>query len=260
MINYWQELIEKTYLAWEAEVINDFPENMVDCIEHFLKEVHPRLELGKDLYPELFDSDLFFPLQRQAELSAMIRIARGYSPKVLMEIGADKGGGFYHLLKSLPSVEMACACEVRGTPYWQLFEDAFPRIDFLWLDTSSYSPSSAVQVHDWLHGNRIDVLFLDGDKSSYHSDLDRYLPLMNSPSVVFMHDINDYGGPRRAFDLAQSGPHGKRVKSTEEIISLNDTEIAMAREKRGIPAATPHEGWLRHWAGRSCGVGVLYVE
>jgi predicted O-methyltransferase YrrM len=97
------------------------------------------------------------------------------------------------------------------------------------------------------------VLFIDGDKNGMLLDFDMYRPLMNDNSVVFLHDIRD-GGPKKAFDAIRD-----RGYKTQTIINISDVYDAIEREGRGEPAATPYEGWLRHWRGRSCGVGVVFV-
>ena len=54
-----------------------FPAGMMPCIEQFFREVHPNLKPGQDMYPEVFDTTHFFPLQRQRELARMMQIASG---------------------------------------------------------------------------------------------------------------------------------------------------------------------------------------
>jgi cephalosporin hydroxylase len=54
---------------------------------------------GLDLYTEIFDHPWLFPLQRKAEMAAMMKLARSIEPKTVMEIGSDKGGSFYHWVK-----------------------------------------------------------------------------------------------------------------------------------------------------------------
>ena len=248
-----------------------FPPGMVKEIEAFLADDAKR-PAGFDLYDGVFKTNLFFPLQRQAELRRMIQIARQYDfgwikqvvrfgeeprvlgPRVVAEIGADKGGGVYHWCKCLPSVKRMIACDIRGTPYNYVMQDAFKNVDMLWIPTGSRDHESLCHLANWLDTERIDVLFIDGDKSAFLKDFDAYLPLMNPRGVVFMHDINEPGPMRRAFETVKA-----RGYRTEEIIDKSDYELSAVREAHGIQPANPHEAWLRHWAGRSCGVGVIYL-
>ena len=220
-----------------------------DIEEYFDGDRDPR---GLDLYPELFRRPLFFPLQRQAEMARMMGIARPKSPRVVMEVGADKGGGVYSWCKCLPTVERMIACEVRGTPYSDAFERMFPDVQFSWFPCSSYDRWTVSSVRSWLGADRIDVLFIDGDKSRFDADFEAYLPLMAEQGVVFMHDVTDEA-PGSAFRRVAKG------RKVEAFVDLRDTELALAKGALGVPPTCAHEGWLRHWAGRSCGVGVVYL-
>lgn len=229
-----------------------FPAGMVEAIAAFL-ETDAQRPQDQDLYPEVFDTSLFFPLQRQQELAAMIRLARSIKPKVIMEIGADKGGGLYHWCKGLKTtLEQVIAYEVRGTPYHMKFERAFEGSSFFW-GKSSQDKSRFGELREYLdaRSNRIDVLFIDGDKTLMEQDFDLYLPLMNPQGIVFFHDIQDRE-PRASYWNVRARGYGGKV-----IVNLEDTQAALARMHGGIPPATPHEAWLRHWRGRSCGVGVV---
>lgn len=228
-----------------------FPAGMLAEIERFLAADSPRSP-GQDLYHDLFETRLFFPLQRPAEMRRMVQIARAIRPQVVFEIGADKGASLYTWCKALSP--LAClACEIRGLPYWQAFHKAFPGIEFCWLEGSSYDPETVDRVRRWLGRQRIDVLFLDGDKAYYDRDWEAYLPLMAPTGVAFFHDINEPGNPRDAFQRARFG------RRWEEIIDTSDAQAVLARQAAGITPRTPHESWLAYWAGRSCGVGVVWV-
>ena len=208
---------------------------------------------NQNIYDAVFDNPVLFPLQRKRELSAMISAARLKDPQIVAEIGADKGGGLYHWCKSLDaSVARVIACEIRGTPYRKLFEKAFPEIDFLWLPQSSYSEETVDNVAGWLGDDKIDVLFIDGDKSHFDTDFYLYRPMMEKKGLVFMHDITDHapGGAYKKVLLENN-------YSICNIIDKSESEESMARKDQGIEATTAHERWLRIWEGRSCGVGVI---
>jgi hypothetical protein len=231
-----------------------FFEGMLDDIVKYLRDDTSR-PVGNALYPEIFDTPYFFPLQRREEMRRMLQISQSISPEVVFEIGADKGSSFYSFIKSNPTARRAIASEIRGVPYSEPFQDAFPDIDFLWLgEISSYDPKTVERVRRWLDGEKIDVIFIDGDKGRMLDDFDAYYPLLSNKSVVFLHDVQDYGGPRTAFKVLES-----RGYRTEYILDNSDTRESMRREEKGIPPATAHEGWLRHWKGASCGVGVVYT-
>jgi len=232
-----------------------FPTEMLANITEFFESEDTRSP-GEDSYQEVFDTPDFFPLQRKRELERMMQIGRSIVPKVVMEIGADKGGGLYHWCKSFTSVKRVIACEFRGTPYKDLFEAALPHLDFLWIEDSSYKEETVERVQKWLGDDKINCLFIDGDKNHFHTDFDRYLPSMSKPGIVFMHDVNDLGtSTRKSFkDVASRGYR------TEEVIDIDESIAAEQREMRHFPATNSYEGWLRYWKGRSCGVGIIYLD
>lgn len=228
------------------------PVGLVDEIRRLIREDHA--PSGLDLYPAVFDSPLLFPLQRQAETAAMIALARTISPRVVMEIGADKAGGVLHWLRAFP-LERFVGIEIRGTPYGDVLDAAFPRTECLWIAESSYKPSVVRRVREWLDGDRIDVLFLDGDKARFYDDFEAYLPMVRAGGLVLTHDVRD-AAPGEAYRRARKHP---RVREATTIEDTSEVPAALERAAAGIAPATPHEGWLRHWQGASCGVGVLWV-
>lgn len=234
-----------SYLEWEAKVYETFPQNMVAEIEVFLARESERDYYGPFICEDVYRSNLFFPLQRRQEMARMLEIAERAGPRVIAEIGCDKGGGLYHWCKLRP--QFVVACEIRGIPYQAAFNKAFPNINFVWMERSS-RPAPMLQV-------LINVLFIDGDKVGMYDDFMAYLPLMNPKGVVFLHDIKDDKGPKEAFEKIKG-----RGFRTEEIINITESTEALARGVAGLPPTNPHEAWLRHWKGRSAGVGVVYLE
>lgn len=229
-----------------------FPTAMLPAIEQFLA-VEPAAPPQDFICEDVFDLDLFAPLQRKNELRGMLRLAAAQSPQVVMEIGADKGGGLYHWCRCLPTVELVIGAEIRGTPYHQAFERAFPHLKFGWISASSYAPESVARVETILAGRPIDVLFIDGDKANFLADFQAYLPYLAPQPLVFLHDIRD-PAPGQAFRQLQS------IYQTAEIVDTTESAWAVARQRAGIPPRNNYEAWLRHWKGASCGVGVVYVN
>lgn len=231
-----------------------FPDGFMEHVYAFLKEDHKRPD-GKDIYPEVFSNPLMFPLQRQTELMKMIQMARTANPKTIMEIGSDKAGSLYHWCKCFPNVKNVIACEIRGTPYADAFEEAFIGINFLWIPGSSYNRINSGRVTHFLLdvGAKIDVLFIDGDKGALEADFHTYLPMMSPKGIIFVHDITDTI-PGTAYKVLCS-----RGYQHHEIIDVSDTGRSIEMAEAGIPPTSPHDGWLRHWNGASCGVGCIFM-
>jgi hypothetical protein len=243
----------------EAEQMDGpLPSNLVEMWNKFLLVPADRSFLGVTS-DHLFKTDLF-PLQRKRELALMLQLAKRINPKTVMEIGADKGGTLYHWCEYLEP-KTVIACEIRGTPYWNTFEDRFPDIDFLWLSCSSFgdcSPgkSTSEYVRQWLEDgdkSKIDVLFIDGDKSFFLADFNAYKNLMAPTGIVFMHDITD-AIPGSAYRAIQRGEVGDY-----RTLDLINTSESVEMRLFGREPKCGHDGWLRHWAGRSCGIGCVLM-
>jgi len=231
--------------------IGPWPESYLRDLEEFFRTEDTRPP-GLDIYEDVFQTHLFFPLQRKRELEKAVKYVRSQmEPNVVMEIGADKGAGFYHWCKCFLAVEKAIALEVRGCPYANLFEEHFGgSIDFLWCEASSTAKKTIESVKTFLGSDTIDVLFIDGDKNKTREDFEAYAPMMTKGGVVMIHDIKD-DPPGVTFD-ALVGQY-----PSERIIDMSENDEAVERAASGIPADTSYEDWLRYWAGRSCGVGIL---
>lgn len=240
---------------------DSFPPGIQETWAVFVKE-HAGLQPGRDVYPEIFNNGTLFPLQRQNELRTMMQCARGVSPQVVMEIGSDKGGSFFHWCKSLPTVRRAIAAEYRGVPFIDAFLKLFPTIDFCFIEGSSYDPANVARVSQFLNDTNeadrpdmIDCLFIDGDKNGTARDFAAYAPLVRRGGFVFIHDIEDKSiHPSQFFyTLAKDYPTFGHIDGREGV-------EAEKRAAAGEPETTAYEGWLRIWKWTSCGVGVVRIE
>lgn len=217
---------------------------------------------GKDVYMPIFDNGILFPLQRINEMEVMMQTARSVNPHVVMEIGSDKGGGFFHWCKSLPSVGRAIAAEFRGVPFQDAFKDMFPEIDFHFVEGSSYDPVNVQGVRNFLNkgktgsepGDMIDCLFIDGDKNGTGRDFASYVSMVRPGGLIFIHDIEDRTIHPSQFFYSLCEKY--------RIMAILDGREALPAVRRGVnnePPKTAYEGWLRIWKHHSCGVGVVQV-
>lgn len=234
-----------------------FPDGMVEEIGDILKQ-GPDIPNEQDVYPHIFESGMFMPLQRKREMQQMVRLAKSVPHSTVMEVGADKGGSVYTWVKALQPERMI-ACEIRGTPYAQVFERAFPRTTFCWMGGSSYDPSVVSRITSWLRGHTIDILFLDGDKLAFDRDFAAYISLVTPGGYVFMHDIvPDLDPvPRQAFLWASTRPE---VEQAIEIVDFSEHQELAQQDLQGPLVGGPYNDWLRYWGPHSCGVGVLRIK
>lgn len=212
-----------------------FPKDYNLWLKEFMQKEQSRMS-GLGIYEDVFRSPIF-PLQRKRELREMLRLS--IDARVVMEIGTDKGGGFYHFLKNCIDLEKAIGCEIRGCPWESSFKEAFPHVDIhCILDSRNVN-----SVKSFLEGELIDMLFIDGDKGRFYEDFLLYLPLMALNGIVFVHDIQD-AVPRKGFDKIKEGKRWSVIINTTEWITADDSE---------------HGNWLKLWKGESCGVGVIHL-
>lgn len=196
---------------------------------------------------DVFATQLLFPLQRQRENAAMLRLAS--RAEAVMEVGADKGGSVWLWCKALKSLRYMIACEVRGCPYKQLMEVAFPHISFMWVEESSLNVRAVSRVRSWVaHSQPLDALFIDGDKSHFDDDFDNYRSCVSDTSLVFMHDVCDEPMKSQYASVLRRGYQSSLIVDHSEVDEL----IAQP--------ANPHEAWLHHWGKRSCTVGVVHMQ
>ena len=230
-----------------------WPAGMMEEIESILSRHHEWPD-GLDSYDALFESGTFFPLQRRRELEAMMRRCRSINPKTVMVIGADKGADVFHFVKCLPSVQKVIACEIRGTPYAELFSRYFPKVDFLFMPVGS---RDGIALHEVAKIGNIDALFIDGDKNAFKEDFETYRRFMLPGGVVLMHDIclsSTNGFCSKTFDQIA------RRYRTEKIIDMSEHDEDRERQARGEPVKNSYGEWIRRWNNENtAGVGVLYL-
>lgn len=239
---------------------DSFPHGIQQTWAQFVKD-YSTLPGGRDVYPEIFNNGTLFPLQRQNEMSLMMQLARNNAPQVVMEIGSDKGGGFFHWCKSLPTVRRAIAAEFRGVPFIDAFLKLFPALDFCFIEGSSYDPANVARVSTFLNDTNkadspdlIDCLFIDGDKAGTARDFKAYAPLVRKGGLVFIHDIEDRSIHPSQFFFSLAADY-----QIMAILDGREGRAAEARAKTGDLERNAYEGWLRIWKWNSCGVGVVQM-
>lgn len=227
--------------------------------EDFLANKANPYDTDDDIHRELFDSDLC-PLQRARELSLMLSLVREEvkSPVAIMEIGTDKCSTFYHWLRAFKhSLKKAIGVEIRGVPVKGLFERAFPQIQFLWIEGSSYSPETVQRVTEFMGDDRLDFLFLDGDKNNFLTDFNCYRPLLSSRALVAFHDVFDNGSPmQRDFQRAVKDytSYGAIIDN-QECDRVKAALVCGREPSESFPPA--YLDFLKIWSYTSCGYGYI---
>lgn len=228
------------------------PTDLVDDWQRLLSRPQ---HFSDHICDEVFTTSLF-PLQRQAEMRQMRRLICERIPltRSIIDVGSDKGGGVYHWCEWFPSLEKMIVIEPRGTPYAPLFEKAFPSVRFLWITASSHSAATQRTVKEFLGDDKLDIAFIDGDKTATRRDFDTYAPMMRQGGCVLIHDINLRGHPQDTF---------RELSATHEHHAIIDLSELPPDYKSIAPTTAPrfpaYDQWLKHWGDTSAGVGVLYI-
>ena len=180
--------------------------------------------------------------QTLEEADLMIDFLRDKNVQVYLEIGARHGWTFYLVAKTLKPRWMI-AVDLPGKLPWgdtdseKVLERVVQRIRADGIHTQifygdSIDPTLVAQLANTLCGEKVDMLFIDGDHkyAGVKSDWLNYSPFVRDGGYVIFHDVKP--------------PHKIEPEKVIEVGKLWD-ELAPA-----------HEHWLFHVKG-GMGVGIL---
>lgn len=187
------------------------------------------------------------PLQRKAELKAMMAIATPYLSQngTVVEIGNSAGGGL--IFWPAYGAKRVGGYDPQGHDYLPHFQKIYPKVDWHLIHGSSLDTANVQKTKHWLNGKTIDVLFVDGDKNHFYDDFTNHIHLMSPNSVVFMHDITSTA--RNHWDRIE-----REDFNTCRLINTFESIHSMKHDHENY-----YEGWLKRWNGRGCGVGCVFM-
>ena len=136
-----------------------------------------------------FSKDVFETTQIEDEICEFIKYSINFSPKIICEIGVERGGTSFLFSTCLPTTEKVIGID--------LVQKNGPLLKFLSSSKNyyieGYSSSERVfnKVRKILSGKQIDLLFVDGDHSyrGVKSDFEKFLPLVKDNGIIAFHDI-----------------------------------------------------------------------
>jgi len=160
------------------------------------------------------------PVQIESEISDLFNIVKNLNPKVICEIGTDRGGTLYLWSKAIQPDGLIISIDLPRTYRNSLnrfFCSSFfetQRIHF--LRENSQSAECQMSVQKILNGRKIDFLFIDADHSyeGVKKDFKLYSDFVRKSGLVAFHDILDECGVDKFWSEVR--PYYKHMEIVED--------------------------------------------
>lgn len=160
------------------------------------------------------------PVQIESEISDLFNIVKNLNPKVICEIGTDRGGTLYLWSKAIQPDGLIISIDLPRTyrkPLNRFFCSSFfetQRIHF--LRENSQSAECQMSVQKILNGRKIDFLFIDADHSyeGVKKDFKLYSDFIRKSGLVAFHDILDECGVDKFWSEVR--PYYKHMEIVED--------------------------------------------
>jgi predicted O-methyltransferase YrrM len=165
--------------------------------------------------------------QIPSEIEAALTAMAALKPRILCEIGTFDGGTSLLFSRFLPTVKTMFCIDlyVKNKAFLKLLTP--PAQTQHYFDMPSYTDAAVGKVSSLLGGEKIDVLFIDGDHryEGVKKDFIFYRKLVREGGVILLHDImaSESGGrawaggvPKFWKELAAIYPHQEFVNSRDQ--------------------------------------------
>lgn len=146
-----------------------------------------------DVVAMAFAFGCFHPNQIRSEVTEFLRVVARARPRRLLEIGSEGGGNLFLLSKVAAADAKILSIDINFSPA-QLA--AYPRLaapaqQLTCFKGDSSGPEMLRRVKEWLGGEQLDFLFIDGDHSlaGVTADYEAYAPLVAPGGLIAFHDI-----------------------------------------------------------------------
>jgi predicted O-methyltransferase YrrM len=146
-----------------------------------------------EIVDRIANSPWFVATQKPPEILRMLELVRGMKARRLCEIGAAAGGTLFLLCQAAPANAQILSIDVSYTPArlraFPHFARAKQHVCCLGLD--SHSIRTLALAKEWLGGQMLDFLFIDGDHSleGVRRDYEMYAPCVRAGGIIAFHDI-----------------------------------------------------------------------
>lgn len=139
----------------------------------------------------------FSLVQKHIEFVNFIRMVEKIRPTIICDIGSSDGGTLRLFSHYAAPEARILSIDIKNSPIKMA---TFPYLarsgqELTIINRSSYSMDTIEYVKEWLNGDRIDLLFIDGDHAyeGVSKDYKLYSPLVSDNGLIGLHDIvEDY--------------------------------------------------------------------
>lgn len=147
------------------------------------------------------------PTQVKYEIVKLLELAHTIHPRVILEVGTADGGSLFLFTRvaqpdaTIISIDLPGGKFGGGYPKWKIpIYKAFAREGqrvFL-IREDSHNPNTLEKVKSILKGEKVDLLFIDGDHTyeGVKKDFEMYSPLVKKGGIIALHDI--CSGPKES--------------------------------------------------------------
>ena len=204
------DLVDSFKHIIETEPIPKFLSILGKMAASNLKLVEKRAEIIEE-YVDLAFRWQFFPLhihdlftirpaQIKGEIAEFLKLVSVFQPRRALEIGTARGGTLYLVSKVAASDAVVISIDLPGggfgggypkwkIPLYESFAREGQRIHL--IRENSHELSVLDQVRKVLTGEKLDLLFIDGDHryEGVRTDFEMYAPLVRRGGLVALHDI-----------------------------------------------------------------------
>lgn len=131
--------------------------------------------------------------QKKSEILQLLTLLQEARPRYLCKIGADRGGTlllFAHV--AVPDARILSIDIHYSMPRRRINSHLARRGQHITcVQGDSHAPETLARVKQWLAGQALDFLFIDGDHSlaGVASDFRMYSPLVRQGGIIAFHDI-----------------------------------------------------------------------
>lgn len=195
------------------------------------------------------------PMQVREEIITLLKMLIRLNPKRVLEIGTANGGTLFLLCRvaspdaTIISIDLPGGPFGGGYPEWKTriykaFTKPYQKLFLLRAD--SHSTNTLNKVKHILNGEKLDLLFIDGDHTyeGVRRDFEMYSPLVKPGGIIVLHDI--VPGPEKFVGGVPSfwRELKKRLESHAEI-----TEIVKDWSQGGYGVGVIRVTRPLHWGG-----------